>query len=219
MGLAEALLGVDNPFAKWVSENKNMVSGWGTGLGSGASLCAMERGRSVATTMGFSALEGLVMGTRCGALDPGVVLHLLHDRGMTLEAVTSLLYEQSGLRGVSGVSGDMQALLQSDDPRAAEAIDLFVYRAAREIGSLAAALGGLDTLVFTAGIGENAPQIRARIAAACSWLGVALDPGRNAVGGQVLSAAGSAVEVLLIPTDEERAVAEAAAGEAGAVGP
>jgi acetate kinase len=180
-------------------------------LGSGASLCAMDHGRSVATTMGFSALEGLVMGSRCGSLDPGVVLHLLQDRGMTVEAVAKLLYEQSGLLGVSGLSSDMQTLLRSEDPRAAEAIDLFVYRAAREIGSLTAALGGLDTLVFTAGIGENAAEVRARIAAASAWLGVTLDPGRNTAGEEVISRAGAAVQVLVIATDEERSVAEAAA--------
>ena len=141
-------------------------------LGSGASLCAMDAGRSVATTMGFSTLDGLVMSTRCGALDPGVILHLLQDRRLPPNELVTLLYEQSGLLGVSGISGDMRALIGSDDPAAAEAVDLFVYRIGREIGSLAAALGGLDTLVFTAGIGENAPLIRERIGAAAGWLGV-----------------------------------------------
>ena len=124
-------------------------------LGSGASLCAMKDGKSVATTMGFSTLDGLVMSTRCGSLDPGVILHLLEDRQISSQELTHLLYEKAGLLGVSGISGDMQTLLDSNDPGAREAVDLFVYRAGREIGSMAAATGGLDTLVFTAGIGEN----------------------------------------------------------------
>lgn len=177
-------------------------------LGSGASLCAMRKGKSVATTMGFSPLDGLVMSTRCGSLDPGVVIHLLQDRKMPIEELSELLYDQSGLLGVSGISGDMQTLLESDAPAAAEAIDLFVYRAAREIGSLAAATGGLDTLVFTAGIGENSPLIRERICEAASWLGVKIDPERNRRGEECISTSGSAVDVLVIPTDEERAVAE-----------
>ncbi|GCA52892.1 acetate kinase [Sinorhizobium sp. KGO-5] len=131
-------------------------------LGSGASLCAMREGKSLATTMGFSPLDGLVMSTRCGSLDPGIVIHLLRDRKMSVEGLSKLLYDQSGLLGVSGISGDMRSLLEADATAAAaaEAIDLFVYRAGREIGSLAAAAGGLDTLVFTAGIGENSPIIR-----------------------------------------------------------
>lgn len=180
-------------------------------LGSGASLCAMSAGRSVATTMGFSALEGLVMSSRCGSLDPGVLLHLLQDRGMSPQDLTRLLYEESGLLGVSGISGDMQTLLDSDDPRAAEAVDLFVYRIGREIGSLAAALGGLDTLVFTAGIGENAPAVRWRIGQAAAWLGLRIDEARNARGEAEITGEGSAAAVLVVPTDEERAVAGAAA--------
>lgn len=180
-------------------------------LGSGASLCAMSAGRSVATTMGFSALEGLVMSSRCGSLDPGVLLHLLQDRGMSPQDLTRLLYEESGLLGVSGISGDMQTLLDSDDPRAAEAVDLFVYRIGREIGSLAAALGGLDTLVFTAGIGENAPAVRSRIGQAAAWLGLRIDEARNARGEAEITGEGSAAAVLVVPTDEERAVAGAAA--------
>jgi acetate kinase len=177
-------------------------------LGSGASLCAMKKGKSVATTMGFSPLDGLVMSTRCGSLDPGVVIHLMQDRKMSIKGLSELLYDQSGILGVSGVSGDMLTLLESDDPAAAEAIDLFVYRAGREIGSLAAAAGGLDTLVFTAGIGENSPLVRERVCKAASWLGVKIDSVRNRRGDECISADGSAVEVLVIPTDEERAVAE-----------
>lgn len=177
-------------------------------LGSGASLCAIRDGKSVATTMGFSPLDGLVMSTRSGAIDPGAILHLLEERKMPTAEITDLLYRHSGLLGVSGISGDMRSLLSSHDPAAGEAIDLFVYRAGREIGSLAAALGGLDTLVFTAGIGENAPEIRERIAASAAWQGVAIDPERNHAGETSIGAPGSAVEVLVIPTDEERAVAE-----------
>jgi acetate kinase len=177
-------------------------------LGSGASLCAMDAGRSVATTMGFSALDGLIMSSRCGSLDPGIILHLIRERQMSAEAVSELLYEQSGLLGISGISGDMQTLLQSADPRAGEALDLFVYRIGREIGSLAAATGGLDTLVFTAGIGENAPRIRQRIGAAAAWLGVDIDPVRNARGEHDIGSATSSVEVLVIPAEEELAVAE-----------
>lgn len=176
-------------------------------LGSGASLCALDAGRSVATTMGFSTLDGLMMSTRCGALDPGVILHLLQERRMSAEELVTLLYEQSGLLGVSGISGDMRTLIGSDDPAAAEAVDLFVYRIGREIGSLAAAMGGLETLVFTAGIGENAPLIRERISVGAAWLGVGLDEERNRGGEEVVSAANSRVDVLVIPADEERAVA------------
>lgn len=177
-------------------------------LGSGASLCAIRDGKSVATTMGFSPLDGLVMSTRSGAIDPGAILHLLEERKMSAAEITDLLYRHSGLLGVSGISGDMRTLLSSHDPAAREAVDLFVYRAGREIGSLAAALGGLDTLVFTAGIGENAPEVRERIGAAAAWLGVTIDPERNRAGETSIGAPGSAVEVLIIPTDEERAVAE-----------
>lgn len=176
-------------------------------LGSGASLCAMREGKSVATTMGFSPLDGLVMSTRSGSLDPGVILYLLQDRKMSADEISRLLYDRSGLLGVSGISGDMQRLLDLDDPHAAEAVDLFVYRAGREIGSLAAALGGLDTLVFTAGIGENSPLIREKICEAAAWLGVTIDAERNREGDERIGASGSAVDVLVIPTDEERAVA------------
>jgi acetate kinase len=176
-------------------------------LGSGASLCALVNGKSVASTMGFSALDGVPMGTRCGTLDPGVLLYLMQEKGMDAKAIETLLYQQSGLLGVSGVSNDVRKLLDSSDPRAAEAINLFVYRAAREIGSLAAAAGGLDTLVFTAGIGEHAPQIRAGICAQSAWLGVRLDPEANQTGGPRISTPDSAVSVWVIPTNEELMVA------------
>ena len=176
-------------------------------LGSGASLCALENGRSVATTMGFSALDGPPMSTRCGALDPGVVLHLMQARGMSVDEVTDLLYHRSGLLGLSGVSGDMVALLASAEPHARQALEVYVYRVAREIGSLAAALGGLDTMVFTAGVGEHAAPIRAGIAHLCGWLGVLLDPEANLSGSRRISRAESAVEVLVIPADEEVVIA------------
>jgi acetate kinase len=176
-------------------------------LGSGASLCALIEGRSLATTMGFSPLDGLVMSTRCGALDPGVVLYLIEERGMSPAEVSDVLYHRSGLLGLSGTTGDMRRLLETESTEARQAVDLFVYRAGREIGSLAAALGGLETLVFTAGIGEHAPLIRERIGAAAGWLGVRIDPDRNAAGGPLISAPGSTVDVLVLPTDEEVTVA------------
>jgi acetate kinase len=185
-------------------------------LGSGASLCALRDGRSVATTMGFSALDGPPMSTRSGALDPGVVLHLMHAKGMSVETVTDLLYHRSGLLGLSGLSGDMVTLLASSHPHARQAIEVYVYRIAREIGSLAAALGGLDTLVFTAGVGENAAPIRARIADLCSWLGVRLDDEANESGARRISRLESAVKVLVIPTDEQAVIAR---GVAGLLGP
>ena len=177
-------------------------------LGSGASMCAMDRGASVATTMGFSALDGLMMASRCGSIDPGVLLHLAMTKGMDAGALSDLLYNRSGLLGVSGISGDMQVLLASEAPAAAEAIDLYVYRAVRAIGSLAAALGGLDSLVFTAGIGENAPLIRQRIAAGVAWLGVEIDAAANGDGPGVISLPSSRVKIHVIPADEERAIAE-----------
>jgi acetate kinase len=177
-------------------------------LGSGVSLCAMADGQSVATTMGFSALDGPPMSTRSGALDPGVVLHLLGAKGMNLEQVTDLLYHRSGLLGLSGISGDMITLLNSQQPEARQALDVYVYRIAREIGSLTAALGGLDTIVFTAGVGENAASIRARIAELCAWLGVRLDSDANASGTGQISHPDSAVKVLVIPTDEQAIIAQ-----------
>jgi len=176
-------------------------------LGNGASLCAMRGGASVDTTLGFTALDGLCMGTRPGALDPGVVLHLFQDRGLSAAEVEDVLYRRSGLLGLSGVASDMRVLLASDDPRARLAVEYFVYRAAKEIGALAAVLGGLDGLVFTAGIGENSPEIRRRIATASRWLGVELDEAANAGGERRISAASSRVRVLVVPTDEERVIA------------
>lgn len=177
-------------------------------LGSGVSLCAMEGGRSIATTMGFSTLDGPPMATRSGALDPGVVLHLIQTLGMSAQTVSEMLHRQSGLLGVSGISGDLRVLLASDHPAAKEAVDLFVYRIGRAFGSLAAALGGLDTLVFTAGVGENSPAIRTRTAEAAAWLGVALDAGRNERGDMSISDAGAPIKVLVIPTDEQRSIAQ-----------
>jgi acetate kinase len=176
-------------------------------LGNGASMCAIERGRSVATTMGFTALDGLVMSTHCGAIDPGVLLYLLEHHGMSRDALQRLLYEESGLLGVSGISGDMRELLASAHPHAAEAVDLFVYRVRRELGSLAAALGGLDALVFTGGIGERAPSIRLRICREAGWLGVRLDQEANSRGGPCISRSGSGVSVWVIPTSEELMIA------------
>lgn len=176
-------------------------------LGNGASMCALRGGRSEASTMGFTAVDGLPMGTRCGAVDPGVILYLLDQRGMDVRAVEKLVYQQSGLLGVSGISSDMRALLASDDPRARVAIDLYVYRIRRELGSLAAALGGLDALVFTAGIGEHAAFIRQRVCADAEWLGVELDAGVNAKGGPRISAPGSRVAAWVIPTNEELMIA------------
>jgi acetate kinase len=176
-------------------------------LGNGASMCAMRGGRSVATTMSFTALDGLVMGTRCGAIDAGVLLYLMDRHGMNGQALQQLLYEDSGLLGVSGISSDMRALLASCDAHAAEALDLFVYRIGRELGSLAAALGGIDALVFTGGIGEHAAPIRARVCRDASWLGLELDEQANMDGGPRISTAGSRVSAWVIPTDEELMIA------------
>jgi acetate kinase len=176
-------------------------------LGNGSSLCALKKGRSVATTMGFSSLDGLLMGTRCGSLDPGVILLLLDHLHMDARAIEKLLYKESGLLGVSGISSDMRELLESDDPRAALAVDLYVYRIGRELGSLAAALGGLDALVFTAGIGENSTAIRARVCREAAWLGVALDEAANDAGGPLISRSDSKVATWVIPTNEELLIA------------
>ncbi|EGF31816.1 Acetate kinase [Oxalobacteraceae bacterium IMCC9480] len=177
-------------------------------LGNGASLCGLVDGRSVATTMGFSALDGLVMGTRCGSLDPGVVLYLLQDRGMTAAEVSDLLYRRSGLLGMSGISSDMQLLLASTAPDAMAAIDLFVYRIVCDIGALAAAMGGLDALVFTGGIGEHAAAIRARVIRGCHWLGARGDDDANLAGATRLQAPDSRVLLALVPTDEERVIGQ-----------
>ncbi len=177
-------------------------------LGNGASLCALHEGRSLDTTMGFSALDGLMMGTRPGTLDPGVILYLLRERGMTASTVEDLLYHHSGLLGVSGgISSDMRTLLASTDSRAAQAVELFAYRIAREAGGLASSLGGLDGIVFTAGIGEHALPVRAAVCARLEWLGAVLDPAANERSDAVISAPQSRIEVRVIPTDEERMIA------------
>jgi acetate kinase len=177
-------------------------------LGNGASMCALDAGRSVASTMGFTAVDGLPMGTRTGALDPGVILYLMQEMGLDAAAIEDLIYRRSGLLGVSGLSSDMRVLLESEMPKAAFAVELFTYRIAREIGSLAAALGGLDAIVFTAGIGENAAAIREKVAARSAWLGLALDPEANTGrGARRISAPGSRVAAWVIPTDEERMIA------------
>jgi acetate kinase len=176
-------------------------------LGNGASLCAMRGRRSEATTMGFTPLDGLIMGNRPGTLDPGAVLYLFEELRMTAEEVRRLLFDQSGLLGVSHLSNDMRSLLASDEPDARLAVELFVDRAAREIASMAAAIGGMEVLVFTGGIGENAAPVRARIAEGCGWLGARLDASANDRHGPVVSSADSAVEMLVIPTDEEAMIA------------
>jgi acetate kinase len=177
-------------------------------LGSGASMCAMRAGRSVESTMGFTALDGLPMGTRPGQLDPGVVLYLIAEKGMSASNVQNFLYRDCGLKGLSGVSNDMRELETSADPRAAFAIDYFVYRVGLNAGMLAAALQGLDGFVFTAGIGENSSTIRARIAEKLAWLGVALDPAENAKHAGTISRSDSRIPVYVIPTDEELMIAQ-----------
>jgi acetate kinase len=176
-------------------------------LGNGASMCAVSEGRSVASTMGFTAVDGLPMGTRCGALDPGVILYLMDQRGMDARAIEKLIYNQSGLLGVSGVSSDMRTLLASDEPRAKLAVDLYVYRIARELGSLAAALGGLDAIVFTGGIGENSAEIREAVCRGAVWLGVQLDEVANQAAGPRISAADSRTAAWVLPTNEELMIA------------
>src|SRR3954447_3533752 len=176
-------------------------------LGSGASLCAMSNGRSIDSTFGFTALDGLCMGTRPGALDPGVVLYLFQGLGLSAAEVETVLYKKSGLLGISGISNDMRVLLGSSEPAARLAVDYFVYRAAREIGSLAAVLGGLDALVFTAGVGENSAEIRRRICAASSWLGVDLDSEANAKNGPRISSRESRVSAWVVRTNEELMIA------------
>lgn len=176
-------------------------------LGNGASMTALDGSKSIASTMGFTAVEGLVMGTRSGTLDPGVVLWMMQQAHMDAHSIETLLYKRSGLLGVSGISSDMRALLSSDEPAAAEAVELFCYRISRELGSLAAALGGLDAIVFTAGIGEYAAPVRERVCRAAAWLGVSLDAAANAKHGPLISDAASAVEVWVIPTNEELMIA------------
>jgi len=176
-------------------------------LGNGASMCALDAGRSIASTMGFTAVDGLPMGTRCGAIDPGVILYLMDERKLDARAIEKLIYTQSGLLGVSGVSSDMRALLESPEPRAKLAVDLFLYRIGRELGSLAAALGGLDAIVFTAGIGEHAAPIRELVCRQAAWLGVELDPHANARHGPRISTATSRTAAWVIPTNEELMIA------------
>jgi acetate kinase len=176
-------------------------------LGNGSSMCALANGRSMASTMGFTAVDGLPMGTRCGSLDPGVVLYLMDELGMDTREVEKLIYHQSGMLGVSGISSDMRTLLASADPNANAAIDLYVYRIGRELGSLVAALGGLDAIVFTAGIGENSRALRERVCGDAAWLGVQLDVGANRRGDACISMAASPVLAFVIPTDEEQMIA------------
>jgi acetate kinase len=176
-------------------------------LGNGSSMCAIENGRSVASTMGFTAVEGLPMGTRCGSVDPGVLLFLMQQMGMDARQIETLVYKESGLLGVSGISSDMRVLLDSEAPEARFAVELFCYRIGRELGSLAAALGGLDAIVFTAGIGQNASPIRAEVCRHAAWLGVGLDEAANAAGGPRISTPGSRVAAWVIPTDEEKMIA------------
>ena len=186
-----------------IASQKNIIAH----LGNGASLCATENKLSVATTMGFTALDGLVMGTRCGSLDPGVILYLL-TTGMTEKSITTLLYKQSGLLGVSGISSDMRILLDSQQEKAALAVALFVYRATREIGSLAAALYGVDNIIFTGGIGENSPIIRQRICEKLSWLGVKISEQKNSQHEKCISRSDSTIQVWVIPANEEKVMAE-----------
>jgi acetate kinase len=184
-------------------------------LGNGASLCAIHRGRSVATTMGFTAVEGLMMGTRCGAIDPGVLIYLMDEKKLNARGLEELVYKKSGLLGVSGITSDMRALRQSNEPRAREAIELFVYRIIREIGSLAAALGGLDGLVFTGGIGQRDAKTRREVVEGCAWLGAAIDEQANAIGMGRIDGASSDVPVWVVPTDEERVIARHTAALVG----
>ncbi|KAB2916784.1 MAG: acetate/propionate family kinase [Dechloromonas sp.] len=172
-------------------------------LGNGASMAAMVNRKCVGTTLGFSTIDGLMMGTRCGNLDPGVVLHLMETKGLSVKDMTRILYKESGLLGVSGISQDMRTLLSSDKPEAREAVELFCYRIARELGSLAAAAGGVDAVVFTGGIGEHAAEVRRRVCLQSEWLGIRLNPEANARHDLVISAGNSTVDVLVIPTNEE----------------
>ena len=176
-------------------------------LGNGASMCAIKAGKSMASTMGFTAVDGLPMGTRSGALDPGVVLYLMDEMKMDTRAIEKLIYQESGLLGVSGISSDMRALLESKEPRAKFAVDLFVYRIGRELGSLAAALGGLDAVVFTGGIGERAVAIRERVCRDAGWLGIELDPAANGKDGPRISTTASRVPAWVMPTNEELMIA------------
>jgi len=177
-------------------------------LGAGASMCALMDRKSIATTMGFTALDGLPMGTRCGDIDPGVLLYLLQEKGMSASDLAECLYEKSGLLGISGISSDMRILQESDDPRAIDAIDYFVHRSVREIGSLAAALGGVDALVFTAGIGENSPFIRKQILTGCRWLGFEVDDHANAINAGCITLNDNGPSGWVIRTNEELIIAQ-----------
>lgn len=176
-------------------------------LGSGASLCALKDGKSVATTMGLTALDGIPMATRSGAIDPGVLLHLMQDKGMSADEVSDILYKQSGLLGLSGISGDVRELLASDVPAARDALEVYAYRIAREIGSLTVALGGFNGLVFTGGVGENAAPVRASICQHLEWLGIELDDAANAASSPHISQGASPIPVAVVPADEERVIA------------
>ena len=176
-------------------------------LGSGSSLCAMRDGRSVDSTMGLTALDGLVMGTRCGAIDPGVLLYLQRQHGMSPIELERMLYNESGLLGVSGLSADMRVLVESAEPQAIEAVDLFVERAAKEIAAMAVSLGGLQCLVFTGGIGEHSREIRERICARLGWFGIDMDRAANDAGADVISVSNSKIDVRIIPTSEETTIA------------
>ncbi|KFB74363.1 MAG: acetate kinase [Candidatus Accumulibacter phosphatis] len=176
-------------------------------LGSGASMCALLNGRSVGSSMGFTALDGLMMGTRPGNMDPGIVLYLLQQEGLSARQIEDLLYKRSGLLGLSGIGNDMRVLLASEEPRARLAIDHFIYRIKRELGALAAVLGGLDALVFTAGIGENSARIRQLVCEQAQWLGIDLDPAANERGSARISSAGSRVSAWVVPTNEELMIA------------
>lgn len=177
-------------------------------LGNGSSLCAVKDGLSMDTTMGFTALDGVPMGTRTGSIDPGVLLYLMREKKMDLEAIEDLLYRRSGLLGVSGLSNDMKVLEESDDPHAKEAVDLFCFRVAKEVAAMAASMGGLDALVFTAGIGENSPYIRNMIAQRLAWLGVKLDAAANSTRQFNISAADARVPTFVVPTNEEMMIAK-----------
>ena len=176
-------------------------------LGNGASICALHNGRSVATTMGFTAVEGLMMGTRCGSIDPGVLIYLMDEKKLNARGLEDLIYKKSGLLGVSGISSDMRTLRESSDPRAREAIDLFIYRIVREIGSLAAALGGVDGIVFTGGIGERDAKTRREVIAGCAWLGAVLDEQANSTAERRIESSTSTIPIWVLPTDEERVIA------------
>jgi acetate kinase len=177
-------------------------------LGSGASLCAMKNGKSFDSSLGFTALDGICMGTRPGSVDPGVILYLFQGLGMSTKQVEDTLYKKSGLLGISGISNDMRDLLTSNEPSAKLAVDYFVYRAAKEIGALTAAMGGIDGLIFTAGIGENSAEIRKRICEASAWLGIEFDAKANDRKGPRISQTGSKVSAWVIPTNEELMIAK-----------